>query len=87
MPDLFATVGPSLDSPPSRGFTITPDTDNDLAVFTRMIYVGGVGDVVAILVDDTTAVTFTAIAAGTWMRIRARRILATSTATLMVGLA
>lgn len=86
MTDIFATVGSGLDSPASKAFAITPNTDNDLAIFTRGIYVGGAGNVIAILVDDTAAVTFTAVPAGSILPIRARRVLATSTATTMVGM-
>jgi hypothetical protein len=52
----------------------------------RGIYVGGTGDVVAVMADDT-AVTFSAVPAGTVLPIQAKRVnSASTTATLMVAL-
>jgi hypothetical protein len=50
------------------------------------VYVGGTGDVVAVLTDGTT-VTFSAVPVGTILPIRCKRVNSTSTtATLMVAL-
>lgn len=51
------------------------------------LWVGGVGDVALILQDDAAAVTFTAVPAGTLLRMRITKVMSTNTsATLMVGL-
>ena len=86
MTDLFQHYPDEIEAPASKAFAITP-ADADLAVYTRAVYVGGTGTLVATLVDDTAAVTFTAIPAGSILPFRVKRIAAASTATLIVGLA
>lgn len=82
----------SLSSTQTAGqaWAITPDTNNDLAVTPRALYVGGVGDVAVRIVNPTTnapgTVTFVGVAAGTILPIRPIRVLATSTASNFVGL-
>jgi hypothetical protein len=86
MADKFATRNAALDSPASSAFAVTPDNDNDMASYTRGIYVGGAGNLKVDMADGTT-VTFTAIAVGVIHPIRARRVYATgTTATLIIGL-
>jgi len=64
---------------------ITPHDSTDMAL-TRAVYVGGAGNVVAVDADNT-ATTFTAVAAGTLLPIRVRRINSTSTtATALVAI-
>jgi hypothetical protein len=78
---------PGPNAPAIKAAAITPDTNADLPGGTcRGVYVGGAGTVVAILGGDESAVTFSAVPAGCVLPIRARRILATSTATLMIAL-
>jgi hypothetical protein len=78
----------SLNSATARkAAAITPDTNNDLPNFTtRGIWVGGVGNVVLDPIDGAPNITFTAVPAGTLLPVQARRVRATSTATLMVAL-
>lgn len=88
------------DSDSFRGFTPTPagpfrravvpaksDTE-DLPNVTCALYVGDDGkDVRVILQNDASAVTFSAVRAGTLLPVRARRVLATgTTSTALVAL-
>ena len=57
---------------------VTPSDSTDLTTLARAIYVGGAGNVVAVQ-HDGTAVTFTAVPAGTVLPIAVRRINSTST--------
>lgn len=57
------------------------DTENN--TFSS-IYVGGTG-AVTVLTEDGTTVTFSAVPVGTIIPIRTRRVLAATTATLLVG--
>lgn len=82
-----------FDAPADIGLAVTPDTDNDLPNGpTRGLYVGGAGNLVVVMAADQTssgagtAVTFTAVPAGTVLPLRARRVLATGTATAIVAL-
>ena len=76
--DKFANHAPGLDSPVSKGFNITPDDDNDLALVTRGIYVGEAGDLTVILADDTSPLTYHNLPVGLWS-LRIKRVLATGT--------
>ena len=73
-------------SPALEAFAITPHDSTDFEQVTRGIYVGGAGNIVAVM-SDGTAVTFTGALVGTILPIRARRVNSTNTtATNLVGL-
>lgn len=73
-------------APARGGFAITTSDSTDLAAETRAIYVGGAGDLVAVLASGDE-VSFVGLAGGTLLPVRARRIKATGTsATHLVGL-
>ena len=73
-------------SPAFEAFAITPHNSTDFDQVTRGIYVGGAGDVIAVM-SDGTAVTFTGALAGSILPVRAKRVNATgTTATALVGL-
>jgi len=86
MADDFETHAPGLSSPVSSGEDITPSDSSELAHFTRVIYVGGEGDVrVKLLSGDD--VTLVSVPAGAMYPIRVRQVFSTgTTASNIVGL-
>jgi hypothetical protein len=84
--NAFANHQPGLDSPASRGFTITPSDTTPFTEPCRAIYVGGAGDVTWVGLDGV-ACTFVGVAAGSILPVRAMRVNATgTTATNLRGL-
>ena len=66
--------------------TLTPSNTVDLAKLTHAVYVGGAGDVAAVMQDNTVG-TFTAVPAGSVLPIICRRVNATGTsATALLSL-
>ena len=85
--DDYSAILGTLESPARRAVAIVPSDTEDLGRITRSLYVGGVGDLSVILVDDGAAVLFVAVPAGSFLPIRASRVRATgTTATNLVGL-
>jgi hypothetical protein len=65
---------------------VTPHDTTNLARLTRGLYVGGTGNLVAVM-DDGTTCLFSAIPVGTILPIQCKRVNSTSTtATLIVAL-
>lgn len=65
---------------------ITPHDSNNLPAPTRGIYVGGAGNITAVMMDGGV-VLFTAVPVGTILPIQCNRVNASgTTATLLVGL-
>ena len=90
MSDRWGRHKADITAPPSNGFVITPDDDNDLPHVTRAIYVGGAGTLVVDFVgyeDDPGAedVPFE-VAAGQTLIGRFVRVKETSDASALVGL-
>lgn len=86
MADRFNGAGAGLSSPIERGAAVTPADGADLADFSRALYIGGAGDVKVTTVGGST-LTFSAVAAGTMLPVRAARVFATgTTATLILAL-
>jgi hypothetical protein len=74
-----------LDNTAGSGFSITPDDDNDLAQIANAIYCGGAGDIV-LVTPSGAQLTFSAVAAGTVLPFKAKKVLATgTTATNLIG--
>ncbi|MEM0928077.1 MAG: hypothetical protein AAGI89_02185 [Pseudomonadota bacterium] len=83
----FANHEPGLESPPSRGLSVTPDDANDLSFPIRGLMVAGAGDVRVVTIKGDT-VTLPALQPGMQYAILATRVLATgTTATGIVGFA
>ena len=86
MADTFGAQSTQLDSPANGGEAVTPHASTNLAQVSRGIYVGGAGDVAAVMASGAVLV-FSAVPAGTLLPIRAVRINAVNTtATLMLAL-
>ena len=86
MPDRFASNIPSLTSPATHGFAVTPNDTLDLSEATRAIYVGS-GGALALRFLSGQTIIFVGVAAGSILPVRADRILATgTTAGSLVGL-
>jgi len=84
--DRYDKHASSLMAPADDGFAITPNDGADLTRTPRSIYVGGAGNI-ALITSKGTTVTFTGLAAGSVLPIRANRVLATgTTATNLIGL-
>lgn len=65
---------------------VTPHDSTNLAHLTRALYVGGTGNLVAVM-DDGSTCLFSAIPVGTILPIQCKRVNSTSTtATLIVAL-
>lgn len=78
MPDAYQYHNTGLDDPAVHADSVSPHDTNDLAIFSRAIYIGGAGNLALITVGGDT-VTFTNMSAGMIYPIRASRILATGT--------
>lgn len=81
----FSQSDVATQAPASSAFAITPG-DEEFAVVTRGVFVGGAGSVVVQLAGDASTVTFASVPAGAVLPIRAVKVTAASTATNMVGL-
>lgn len=86
MADVYDKYMRTLDMPAEDAVAITPHDSTDLANVTRGVWVGGAGNVAAVM-KLGTVVTFVGVPAGTLLPIRVSRINATNTtATSLVGL-
>lgn len=83
MPD-FTPTNPGAMFPALQLRTVTPSDSTDLSG-TRALWVGGAGNLVVMAANDTVAVTL-AVPAGVLIPVFARRVMAATTATLIVAL-
>ena len=82
----MSTRSPDSSFPALLYGAVTPHDSTNLGDLTRSIYVGGAGNVVAVM-DNGNAVTFYNVPAGSILPIRVQRINATNTtATNIVAL-
>jgi hypothetical protein len=86
MADDFEHHTTSLTSPATAGEAIVPDDDADLSYFTRGLYVGSTGTIVAVMISGDE-ITLNDAQAGMIYPLRIRRVKATSTsAAVLIGL-
>ena len=85
MADKYSDVD-SVMASGRKGFAITPHDSTELALTPKAVWVGGAGNLVVRLVDDSADITISGVAAGTLLPIRPKLVKTTSTATLILGL-
>lgn len=84
--DKFQSNQDGLSDPCDNAFAITPSDSTNFSYVTRGIYVGGAGNIAAVMLDGSV-VTFVGAAAGTILPIRVSRVnLTNTTATNLVGI-
>lgn len=86
IPDDFDGHSLGLTSPYVTGADVTPSDSDDLGFLPRALWVGGTGNLAVEFVDGTQ-VTLDGVPAGTELRLRVAKVLATgTTATAIVAL-
>lgn len=83
MPD-FTPSNPGALFPALKLTSVTPSDSTDLSG-CRALWVGGAGNLVVMAANDTVAVTLV-VPAGVLIPVFARRVMAATTATLIVAL-
>ena len=78
MTDDYSSMSPSLTSPAVNAEAVVPSNTVALSNVSRAIYVGGGGDIAIEMLSGTT-VTLRAAAAGTFLPLRAKKILSSGT--------
>lgn len=86
MADEFASTADSQIAPARNASAVAPHAINPLPHVTKALYVGGAGNVVCRLVDDTADVTFVSVPSGAILPVRASHVRASGTATNIVAL-
>jgi hypothetical protein len=65
-------------APAQHAAAVVPSDSSTLAFVTKQLYVGAAGNVTVIMADGTS-VTYTAVPAGSYLRIRVAQVKATGT--------
>ncbi len=81
MPDRFSRSLDTADDPPRRAWAVTPNDAADLADVATGLWVGAPGALVVTLADmaDGTNVTLVAVPAGSYLKLRVKRVWSTGT--------
>ena len=79
MADRYNVGSSGLTGSATRSASVSPNDSTDLTNVTRALWVGGAGNVAVMLLDDSAAVTFVGVAAGTLLPLRVRRVMSTNT--------
>lgn len=77
--DNFPIYSGYLSAPAPNAEAVTPNDSTDLTNNSRGLFVGTGGNLVLILTDDSSSVTFKNIADGTVLPLRVKRVLSTGT--------
>lgn len=82
MADRFSRTLDTADFPPRKAWSVTPSDSADLADVAVALWVGGAGALVVTLADDAdgTSVTLSAVPAGSYLKLRVKRVWSTGTA-------
>jgi hypothetical protein len=78
MADRYAGTGDDLLSPASHAAAVVPNDNSDLPFASKRLWIGGAGSVSLATVGGDT-VTYASVPAGTYLLVRAARVLATGT--------
>lgn len=81
-------IGGGFDGPGHAGVAVTPSDTTDLTG-VRGVYVGGTGNLVVQFINpigNANSITLSAVPAGTILPLQVAKIMAATTATLIVGL-
>lgn len=76
--DRYPQNADDLLSPASDGAAVTPSDSALLTVPSKRLWVGGAGNVALVTVRGT-ALTYTAVPAGTYLNVRAQQVKSTGT--------
>lgn len=68
----------SIQDPGRKAFAVTPSDANELALLPSRLFIGTGGDVAVLAAEDTVSVIYKA-ASGSYLCIRAKKVLATGT--------
>lgn len=78
MADPYANIGDDLLSPARHAAAVTPSDSANLPTSSKRLWVGGAGNVKVTTVGGDV-VTYTAVPAGTYLKVRAQQVFATGT--------
>lgn len=80
-------VMPGGDAPAMTAVVVTPSDTTQLQPYSRALWVGSEGDLAVVMEGDNsdTTVVFTGVAAGTWMPLRCKKVMAGTTASDIVA--
>jgi hypothetical protein len=78
MADSYANMGDDLLSPARHAAAVVPSDIANLPTSSKRLWVGGAGNVKLVTVGGDTVI-YTAVPAGTYLKVRAQQVFATLT--------